>query len=47
MKSAHLLSTVVAVLSRLANDGKVKPATVEKAIKSLGVDPDQDFSLRR
>ena len=40
-------STVVAVLSRLASEGKIKPAVVEKAIKSLGIDPDQDFSLRR
>jgi len=39
--------TVVAVLSQLANAGKVKPAVVEKAIKALEIDPEQGFSLFR
>ncbi len=39
--------TVVAVLSRLAEKGDIKPSVVEKAIKTLEIDPDQDFSLFR
>lgn len=39
--------TVVAVLTRLAQQGQVKPALVEKAIKTLGIDPEQEFSLYR
>ncbi len=42
--AAHV---VVAVLSRLADAGEVKPAVVKKAIEALGVDPEQDFSLHR
>ncbi|MBX7244432.1 MAG: pyruvate dehydrogenase (acetyl-transferring), homodimeric type [Candidatus Sumerlaeaceae bacterium] len=40
--AAHV---VVAVLSRLADTGEVKAATVKKAIEDLGVDPEKDFSL--
>ena len=39
--------TAVAVLGRLADAGKIKPAVVEKAIKDLGIDPEQGFSLHR
>jgi pyruvate dehydrogenase E1 component len=39
--------TVVAVLSRLAQEGQIKPAVVEKAIKALEIDPEQGFSLFR
>ena len=38
---------VVAVLSRLAALGEIKPATVKKAMADLGVDPEQEFSLNR
>ena len=38
---------VVAVLSRLAEKGEVKPATVKKAMEALGVDAEQEFSLYR
>ena len=31
---------VVAVLSALAGEGRVEPATVEKAIAEFGIDPD-------
>jgi len=40
-------STVVAVLSQLAKAGTIKPAVVEKAIKALDVDADQEFALFR
>ena len=39
--------TVVGVLGRLAANGDIKPAVVEKAIKTLEIDPDQEFSLFR
>lgn len=39
--------TVVAVLHQLAAKGEIKPAVVEKAIKALGIDADQEFSLYR
>jgi pyruvate dehydrogenase E1 component len=38
---------VVAVLSRLAEQGAVKPSVVKKAMAELGVDPEQEFSLHR
>jgi pyruvate dehydrogenase E1 component len=39
--------TAVAVLSRLAAAGSIKPAVVSEAIKKLGIDPSQEFSLKR
>lgn len=39
--------TVVAVLSRLAEAGQIKHSVVEKAIKALDIDAEQDFSLFR
>ena len=39
--------TVVAVLNQLCKHGQVKSAVVEKAIKTLGIDPDQDFAVYR
>lgn len=39
--------TVVAVLGQLAEAGKIKPTVVEKAIKALEINPEQEFSLYR
>jgi pyruvate dehydrogenase E1 component len=39
--------TVVAVLNQLARAGQIKPAVVDKAIKTLGIDADQEFAIYR
>jgi pyruvate dehydrogenase E1 component len=39
--------TAVAVLHRLAVSGAIKPAVVDEAIRKLGIDPSQEFSLKR
>jgi pyruvate dehydrogenase E1 component len=39
--------TVIAVLHQLAQSGQIKPAVVEKAIKTLGIDADQEFAIQR